>query len=281
MAQLTNPQLSDYEVNGYLCPLAGIDANAAEKARQDVLSFGATSGINLARDFRGKSFLRLMSLSRIAHSSAILDAVESLIGPNILCYYGSLFMKSPNDAAGSVPWHQDGGYFSQDSDGLATAWVALSDSTVENGAMRVIPGSHKERRLHGEVDGAGETLFYDTKEQLLGDVDESQAIHLLLKQGQVSFHHPDIVHASSPNKTGSWRIGMALRYVTPHYNLIDYTMGARSTALLMRGVNDGDVFETVAAPRFDEDPKMLDVIARDAEQDEKLVVQHVDSLETA
>lgn len=273
VVKLSNQQAAQYEEDGYICPLPAVGVSEADNARRELLAFGEENRINLSRDFRGKSFMRLKCLSDIAHSPNVLDAVEGLIGPNILCFYGSLFIKAPYDNAGTVPWHQDGGYFSKSSEGFATAWIALSESTVENGAMRVLPGTHKERRPHGTVDDAEETLFYDINVRMLEAVNEADAVHLVLKSGEMSFHHPDIAHASAPNNTDSWRVGMALRYVSPDFYMPE---PEKVRAVLMRGANHGENYEIISAPRFDEDPEILEAIRRDEEMERKSDVAHVD-----
>ena len=77
----------------------------------------------------------------LSFEGAILDVVEDLIGPDILCFASRFWMKGPGDGA-YVPWHQDSAYFGLDPHDLVAVWVALTDSSPANGCVRVIPGSH-------------------------------------------------------------------------------------------------------------------------------------------
>jgi ectoine hydroxylase-related dioxygenase (phytanoyl-CoA dioxygenase family) len=149
---------------------------------------------------------------RLASHPAGLDAVESLIGPEILIDGNLVFYKPPHDAS-YASWHQDSVYSGWHLTPSVSAWIALTASDPANGCMRVIPGSHKQGLL--EHDNVPEPHRLNRRgERLRMDVDETQAIDLVLRPGEMSLHHTNIVHGSNPNTSDGPRIGFIVRFVT-------------------------------------------------------------------
>jgi non-haem Fe2+, alpha-ketoglutarate-dependent halogenase len=149
---------------------------------------------------------------RLASHEAVLDAVESVIGPEILIDGNLVFYKPPRDAS-YASWHQDSVYSGWHLTPSVSAWIALTVSEPSNGCMRVIPGSHKQGVLeHDNVQDPH--LLNKRGERLRMDVDESQAVDVVLKPGEMSLHHTNIVHGSNPNTSDGPRIGFIVRFVT-------------------------------------------------------------------
>jgi len=149
---------------------------------------------------------------RLASHPAVLDAVESLIGPEILIDGNLVFYKPPHDAS-YASWHQDSVYSGWHLTPSVSAWIALTVSEPANGCMRVIPGSHKHGLL--EHDNVQDPNMLNRRgERLRMDVDESQAVDLVLRPGEMSLHHSNIVHGSNPNTSDGPRIGFIVRFVT-------------------------------------------------------------------
>jgi non-heme Fe2+,alpha-ketoglutarate-dependent halogenase len=149
---------------------------------------------------------------RLASHRAVLDAVERLIGPEILIDGNLVFYKPPHDE-GYASWHQDSVYSGWHLTPSVSAWIALTVSEPANGCMRVIPGSHKRGLLeHDNVQDPN--LLNKRGERLRMDVDESRAVDVVLKPGEMSLHHPNIVHGSNPNTSDGPRIGFIVRFVT-------------------------------------------------------------------
>ncbi|HEX3185044.1 MAG TPA: phytanoyl-CoA dioxygenase family protein [Pyrinomonadaceae bacterium] len=149
---------------------------------------------------------------RLASHERVLDAVESLIGPDILIDGNLVFYKPPHDA-GYASWHQDSVYSGWHLTPSVSAWIALTVSEPANGCMRVIPGTHKQGVLeHDNVQDPN--LLNKRGERLRMDVDESQAVDVVLKPGEMSLHHTNIVHGSNPNTSDGPRIGFIVRFVT-------------------------------------------------------------------
>jgi non-heme Fe2+,alpha-ketoglutarate-dependent halogenase len=150
----------------------------------------------------------------LATHPAVLDAVEPVLGPDILVHSVSIFSKHPH-TADFVSWHQDGYYWGLDAPRLTSAWIALTDSTPENGCLRVVPGSHRLDRLpHRDRPYSQDNLLASGLEVAV-EVAESDALDVTLAAGEMSLHHVNIVHGSNPNRSDGKRIGFAIRYVAP------------------------------------------------------------------
>src|SRR6202046_5282320 len=140
MKFLSDSAVRQYREAGYVAPVRALSTAEAGALRARLEAFEGGAGI-LAGKLRHKSHLLFTWLNDLVRHPRILDAVEDVVGPNILCWGTSFFIKEPRNPA-FVSWHQDSTYWGLDPADVVTAWVALSDSTSENGAMRVIPGSH-------------------------------------------------------------------------------------------------------------------------------------------
>jgi ectoine hydroxylase-related dioxygenase (phytanoyl-CoA dioxygenase family) len=110
-----------------------------------------------------------------------------------------------------VSWHQDSAYRTIGADDLFSAWIALTDSSATNGCMRAIPGSHRLRLPH--VDAADGENLLSHGQRVVGDIDASGAVDLVLRAGEMSLHHIDVVHGSAPNRSDTPRLGFVVRYV--------------------------------------------------------------------
>lgn len=232
---LSEDQKTTYARDGYL---AGIDVfDAAEvatyRAKIEALErdhAAGAGGHGLTQFFRVNGQLVIPLLGRIARTPAILDAVSDVLGPDLLVWSVELFIKEPGTKS-VVSWHQDLTYWGMgETDEELTAWVALSDVSVQAGCMRFMPGSHK-----GAIVPHGDTFHPDnllSRGQEIAGVDEALAVHGPLAPGQMSFHHGRCFHASGPNQSDDRRIGCAIRYVTPGVRQSD--MG-RDYAMLVRG----------------------------------------------
>lgn len=152
-----------------------------------------------------------------AHDDSILDLVEDLIGPDLILWGCAIISKVPGEGK-AVPWHQDGHYWPIRPISNCSVWVALDDSTVANGAMQYIPGSH-DGTAYSHHNDDGEHLALN---QVLdgGQVEESTAKSVELQAGQVSLHHVHLVHGSPPNTSPQRRGAVIYRYMpaTSHFD---------------------------------------------------------------
>ena len=148
------------------------------------------------------------TLDKVCHNSKILDAVESVIGKNILICGTTLFIKNPHEK-GFVIFHQDATYIGLEPLNWVTAWIAITDTNEENGCMRMWSGSHKDNIKHHEQKYDKNNLL--TRGQTVENVPLDKTKPLILKAGQMSLHHPTIVHGSGLNKSNDRRIGFVIQ----------------------------------------------------------------------
>jgi len=179
----------------------------------------------------------------IVSNPRLLDAVEAIIGPDILVWGSTYFIKEAQSPS-FVSWHQDLKYWGLDSDALVSAWVAISPVTRENGCMRFVPGSHT-LGLVDHRDTFDETNFLTRGQEAAVDIDEDSTAYATLKPGQASFHHGKLLHASSPNRTDDRRIGLTINFMAPHMRQI---VAKTDYAMLVRGEDRYGHFEPVPPP---------------------------------
>ena len=245
MKMLSEAAVRQYREQGYYAPIRVMPAADAAALRDKLESFEAGAGV-LAGKLRHKSHLLFTWLNDLVRHKSILDAVEDVIGPNILCWGSSFFIKERRNP-GFVSWHQDSTYWGLDPADVVTAWVAFSDSRSENGAMRVIPGTHLLDQVPHRDTFRSENLLSRGQEVMV-DVDERQAAMLELSAGEMSLHHVRLIHGSDPNPSDERRIGFAIRYIPTSVRQI---AGSHDHATLVRGVDTYGHFEAEERPDAD------------------------------
>ncbi|HXB20435.1 MAG TPA: phytanoyl-CoA dioxygenase family protein [Candidatus Solibacter sp.] len=211
---LSDQQVREYRQDGVVFPIPALSEKELASARAGVEEMAAALG---GRPEIGQ--LRHVQLfyrwaQDLALHPKVLDAVEDVIGPDILIHSSTLFWKRPFDPA-YVSWHQDGYYSGLSELSYTSAWLALSDSSPDNGCMRVVRGSH----IGGIVPHNRASISPDnfvSGLEIACQVEESEATDVSLQPGEMSLHHVAIVHGSNPNSSERPRIGYAIRYVAPH-----------------------------------------------------------------
>jgi len=171
-------------------------------------------------------------------------------GRTFWCWGTSFFIKEPRNkscVAWHVAWHQDLTYWGLEPDTIVTAWIALSGSRSENGAMRVIPGTHALKIIRHRDTFSPDSLL-SRGQEISVDVDEGKAVTLELEPGEMSLHHVKLIHGSEPNPSAKRRIGLAIRYLPPH---VRQTAGTVDSAMLVRGVDAFGHFRAEQRPLCD------------------------------
>ena len=172
----------------------------------------------------------------------ILDAVEGILGPDILCWNSTFFIKEPRTPS-YVSWHQDLRYWGLSGDALVSVWVALGRVTEAHGCMRFVPGSHRLELLEHRDTYDGEN-FLTRGQEAVYEVDESRTVKVELRAGEASLHHGRLLHASSPNVSDERRIGYVINYIAPGMRPV---VAARDFAVLVRGEDRYGHFRAGAA----------------------------------
>lgn len=249
---LSADQVEHYRNNGFLSPVDALSGDEARQARAMVESVETVHGgpeKTWPRAWSLKPHLLFTGLDSIVHHPKVLDAVEDIVGPDILCWSSRLFIKDKDDG-GFVSWHQDVPYWGLDvTENIVTAWVAISSATRANGCMKVIPGSHRELVPHRE--GVSNNLLLRGQEVAV-EVDEEEAVYMELAPGQLSFHHGLMFHGSEENHDDERRIGYAIRYIPTRVKPVDGL--PKDYVQLVRGVDDYHYFQHEPRPMGDLDP---------------------------
>jgi len=208
MSSLTPKQLKQYEEEGYVAPIDVLLKEEAVEIREEIELIEKKWPHEL--EGLGRNYIHLISpvFDKVCHNQKILDVVESLIGKNILICGTTLFVKNPNEK-GFVSFHQDAKYIGLEPHNWVTAWVAVTDANEENGCMRMWSGSHKaDLQNHNQKFDENNLL---TRGQTVENVPINETKPVVLKAGQMSLHHPTIVHGSSLNKSNDRRIGFVIQ----------------------------------------------------------------------
>ncbi len=208
MTGLTTDQLDHYKDKGYISPVNALTSSEAKEIRDEIEKIenkwpGALEGIN-------RNYIHLISpiFNKICLNKNILDAVQSIIGKNILICGTTLFIKNPNEK-GFVSYHQDAKYIGLEPHNWVTVWLAVTDTNEHNGCMRMLPGSHKHNLKYHEQKFDKNNLL--TRGQTIENISFDETDPIILKAGQVSLHHPLVVHGSGLNKSNDRRIGFVIQ----------------------------------------------------------------------
>jgi non-heme Fe2+,alpha-ketoglutarate-dependent halogenase len=200
-----------FDRDGVLFPLRVLDDEDLTAARAEIARLEAANGGVLKRFDRAHLFFR-WAYELVLHPR-VVDAVGGILGDDIVVW-GSLILAKPPHDPGFVAWHQDGAYAGFLGEAPAvSAWIALSDSTIESGCMRVVPGSHRQRLAHAEKNAPLNMLSHG--QEIAAEVDETEAVDVQLRAGEMSLHHVDIIHGSNANHSSWTRTGFIVRYSTP------------------------------------------------------------------
>ena len=218
MTGLTTDQLEDYKNKGYISPVSALTSSEAKEIRDEIEKIEkywprALEGIN-------RNYIHLISpiFNKICLNKNILDAVESIIGKNILICGTTLFIKNPNEK-GFVSFHQDAKYIGLEPHNWVTVWLAVTDANEKNGCMRMLPGSHNENLKNHEQKFDENNLL--TRGQTITNVSLEKTDPIILKAGQVSLHHPTIIHGSGLNLSDDRRIGFVIQsYIGDNVNQV-------------------------------------------------------------
>jgi len=249
---ITKEQINNYSANGFIHPVSVISSIKANFYAKQLLLFQSNHPEYLQNIKARKLHLILTWMTDLISEKLILDAVEYLIGPNILCWSSTLFIKESKSST-FVSWHQDGNYWGLSSNEVTTAWLALTPSTVLNGCVKMIPGSHNWPQIHHEP-SSNENNLLSQGQVMNKEIDNTNAVNICINSGEISLHHINVAHSSGPNNSKSKRIGIAIRYVNPKVKqLNNYT----DSATLVRGKDAYKHFKLEPKPKYDFEPSSM------------------------
>lgn len=245
---LSDAAIKQYREEGYYTPVSVLSDAEVAWNRAQLERFEAEQGHPVQGPQRSKSHLLFKWVDDLMRTPKILDAVEDLIGPDILCW-NTLFWIKEAGSESFVSWHQDLNYWGLDNSELVTVWLALSPASLESGCMRVLPRSHKgELMAHQDRYDADNLLTRG--QEVAVEVDETKTVAMPLRPGEVSIHNVRIAHASGPNRSGDRRIGLSFHFIPTKTK---QTVGAWDSAALVRGKDRFGHFNIAPVPACDFD----------------------------
>jgi len=243
--RLTEAEVAAYRRDGFVPRVAGLSAAEAHKLRRRLEAFEATLPAGpVDRMWRRKLHVRLPWMRDLIGDARILDAVEDLLGPDILAFNSTFFVKEPRSEAVTA-WHQDATYFGLEPHEHVTAWVAFTVASGESGCMQFIPGSHRWGQLRHEAQAVAKSV--NNAAQTIAEPFDASAARLApLEPGEFSLHHTLLAHQSEANRSDDRRIGLGISYIPSR---VRHTGSFRMGASLVRGVDRHGHFEHEPDPR--------------------------------
>lgn len=227
---LSGEQVEAFHRDGFYAPVSAFSSVEADALRRSLESFEQTLPPGLVDPmYRRRLHAMLPWMRDLVENPRILDAVESIIGPDILVFTSTFFIKEPGSDAVTA-WHQDALYLGLNDEHIS-AWVAFSDATELAGCVRFVGGSHKRGQLghvNQTVANSLNVVSQEIPETFSGDEVRSAP----LRRGQFSLHHTLVIHASEPNRSNDRRIGVSISYIPTR---VKHRGSYRLPATLVRG----------------------------------------------
>jgi non-heme Fe2+,alpha-ketoglutarate-dependent halogenase len=238
-----------YEEDGYVSPLEVLDQGEVARFRHAYDDYEHAHAREIAELPARERYLYLAEthaylpwVYELATHPNVLSMVERLLGPDLLIWDSRWFTKNPGDPT-YVSWHQDGTYWALDPPKACTAWIALSRSYLGNGAMQVVPGSHRSGQFD-HVDRFDPANALARGQEIAVEVDQAVAVALELEPGNMSLHRIGVIHGSRPNTSNEPRIGLAVRFIAPDVR----QAAADPIGMLARGVDRHGNFDLLEPP---------------------------------
>jgi hypothetical protein len=255
MKALTLEQVASYHHNGFLFPIPALTEGeistclaGLEQLETELRSPVADADVK----WRSHAYAHSVWFNNLIRHPRILDAIEDVIGPNILVWTSTFFIKEPHSPTFAA-WHQDGTYFGLDPHEQVCAWVALTDASREAGCMEHLSSQGTPRQLHhaplglaNSINRAGQTI--------METFDESNPVAMALPAGSFSLHHEFAVHRSAPNNASHRRVGIGLNYIPTHVRVEG---PVRCCGMLVRGEDTFGNFDLIEPPIAERDASAL------------------------
>ena len=261
--RLDENQIQSYKDNGFLFPIKAVAKDRAQAWREELekienewIDNGLPHPLSTYKRVNTQIVLPLAN--EIARTPAILDAVEGILGPDVMVYAVEFFIKEPNTTH-IVSMHQDLTYWGLGATGgLVTAWLALSPATSQSGCMDFVAGSHKNEILPHN-DTFDENNLLSRGQEIEVEVKEEDKTPIELAPGQMSLHHGLTIHGSGPNASDDRRIGAVIRYCSPD---VMQQEGDEDFAILVRGEDRFGNFSSYELPDAPFTPESLAIFDR-------------------
>ena len=214
MTMLSTAQHTQYQREGVVFPFRILDTEKAIQLADHCSVLRSRMGHWVDSPQISKPHLVSRAMADVIRNETLLDAVESIIGPDILCWTVTVFAKPPK-SGGYVGWHQDRTYWGlSPEEQVVTVWLALTDAHCDNGCMSVLRGSHLQGNRDHEIVPNTENILLSGQEVAIERHEKDDLVHVELDPGEASIHHSKVVHGSNPNKSDRPRVGLSIQYIS-------------------------------------------------------------------
>jgi hypothetical protein len=244
-----------YRRDGFSFPHEALSPAEVEECLANLVRYEAWLGkpiTEMPERWRSTTYTFLPWVNKLIRHPRILDVIEDLLGPDILAFTTTLFIKEANSPTFAL-WHQDSPYFGIRPHEHVTCWLALTDATEESGCMEVVPGRGAARQLRHEASGTKNNINA-IGQMITDEFDRSETVMMELPAGSFSLHHTFCLHRSGPNSSNHRRIGIGTSYIPAHCHTIS---SVRMRVPLVRGENTGGNFDILPPPEGEFHPAAL------------------------
>ncbi len=256
MSALSPLQIARFKYDGFLSPFGLLDAAGLKAAQDGVARFEQWLGtpINASPEMKWRTmpYLTMPWAAKLARDPRILDVVEQLLGPDLLIFTSTFFIKEPQSPT-IAAWHQDSTYYGLTPKEEITVWIALSEASEAAGCMESLSYMGKPRQLIHKS-RVVENSVNRGAQVIVEPLDEGTPVAMPLKPGEFSIHHGLCPHRSGPNTSRHRRIGLGLNYIPTH---VRPSGTVKHAAMLVRGEDRYHHFETAQWPTAELAPEAI------------------------
>ena len=253
MKALTQVQVDAFRRDGFLFPVAALTPDEVATCLAGLQRLETELGSPVADadvKWRSHAYAHSPWFNDLIRHPRILDAIEDVIGPDILVWTSTFFIKEPHSPTFAA-WHQDGTYFGLEPKEQVCAWVALTDATAEAGCMEMLSSGGAPRQLHHAALGLAHSINR-AGQTIMEAFDDTNPVAMALPAGSFSLHHELAVHRSAPNRAAHRRVGIGLNYMPTHVRV---NSPVRLSAMLVRGEDRYGHFDLIDPPSAERDPR--------------------------
>ena len=239
-----------YERDGFVSGLPVFSTNAKYDLNNffEKLSSRVNENVNINQTAQWHKASNLFY--KLCTTPEILNYVEDILGPDFVLWGGQFFLKEPNDGS-IVPWHQDIQYWPLKPAKAVTVWLALYDTNEENGAMKIVKGSHNNGLFKHHTNSDHKLVL--NQEVSEDQINKNDIISLNLKAGEISLHDDGLLHGSLPNNSNRRRCGVTMRY-SPVNVKADLSVWPHFETQLVRGVDRYNLNPIAPIPKGEATP---------------------------
>lgn len=247
---LSKQEVKHFRTQGYAGPFRALDSDQMPSIRRKLESIIRTPSRLSVYPHRLRH-LDSKTVYDLCVNPEILGRMASLFGPDLVLWLATVFDKAPwcEGSSDEIPWHADSHHWGHEPLIMGTAWLAITEATVDNGCVKFIPGSHRRNVPSAHTRDRRFTYSFAGIAAEQSMVDESASVPVPLRPGEFVIFHQDLLHGSGPNLTGDRRIGLSIRITLPSVRIRNEDL----PSILVTGEDQYGVNRLTSPPASDPD----------------------------